>query len=140
MKKDSLRKAEPYLWILPSVILMGVFILIPIVSVFQMSMSDVSKAGKIKGFSGLANFTKVLRTPAFAMVLKKEDYASVVDLPASDSRVLRYLKGETLEVEDLVSSSEKAWQLVCVDGFPLGWGKSIGGVLKNKYLTGWRLC
>ena len=70
MKKDSLRKAEPYLWILPSVILMGVFILIPIVSVFQMSMSDVSKAGKIKGFSGLANFTKVLRTPAFAMVLK----------------------------------------------------------------------
>lgn len=70
MKKDSLRKAEPYLWILPSVILMGVFILIPIISVFQMSLSDVSKAGKIKGFNGIANFAKVLKSPAFAMVLK----------------------------------------------------------------------
>lgn len=77
---------------------------------------------------------------ALAMYLKKEEYAHTINFSAEDSRVFRYLKGETLEVEDLVSASEKAWQLVCVDGFPLGWGKSIGGVLKNKYLTGWRLC
>ena len=49
---------------------MAVFILVPILSVFQMSMSDVSKAGKIKGFNGLDNFTKVIKTPAFSLVLK----------------------------------------------------------------------
>jgi len=27
---------------------------------------------------------------------------------------------------------------VCVDGFPLGWGKVAQGTLKNKYLPGWR--
>ena len=70
MKKNGLRKAEPYLWILPSIILMGIFILIPIISVFQMSMSDVSKAGKIKGFNGIGNFIKVVKSPAFAIVLK----------------------------------------------------------------------
>lgn len=66
----TLRKVEPYLWIAPSVILMAVFILIPILSVFQMSMSDVSKAGKIRGFNGIENFAKVLKSPAFSLVLK----------------------------------------------------------------------
>ena len=31
------------------------------------------------------------------------------------------------------------WALVLVDGYPLGWGKLSNGVLKNKYLPGWRL-
>lgn len=70
MKNKSFRKVEPYLWILPSIILMAVFILIPIIFVFRMSLSDVSKAGIIKGFSGFANFTKVLRSSAFKLVLK----------------------------------------------------------------------
>ncbi len=68
--KRVLRTVEPYVWIAPSVILMAVFILIPILSVFQMSLSDVSKAGKIKGFNGIANFTKVLKAPAFSLVLQ----------------------------------------------------------------------
>ncbi|MDE7067929.1 MAG: sugar ABC transporter permease, partial [Schaedlerella arabinosiphila] len=49
---------------------MAVFILIPIVFVFRMSLSDVSKAGIIKGFSGFANFTKVMHSSAFKLVLK----------------------------------------------------------------------
>jgi multiple sugar transport system permease protein len=68
--KNKFRKVEPYIWILPSIILMAVFILIPIIFVFRMSLSDVSKAGIIKGFSGLANFTKVLNSSAFKLVLK----------------------------------------------------------------------
>ena len=50
--------------------LMFVFILIPIAFVFRMSMSKVTKAGLIKGFLGFENFSKVLGTPTFAMVLK----------------------------------------------------------------------
>ena len=69
-RSRTLRKIEPYLWIAPSLILMAVFILVPILSVFQMSMSDVSKAGKIKGFNGIDNFAKVIKSPAFGLVLK----------------------------------------------------------------------
>jgi len=63
-------KVEPYLWILPSVILMAIFIIVPIGSVFQMAMSDVNKAGIIKGFAGFKNITKVLNSSKFALVLK----------------------------------------------------------------------
>ena len=66
----ALRRIEPYIWIAPSVILMGIFILVPILSVFQMSLSDVSKAGKIKGFNGLGNFIKVVKGSAFGLVLQ----------------------------------------------------------------------
>lgn len=76
---------------------------------------------------------------AFAMVLKKEEYASCIDLSASDGRVIRYLKGETIEIGDKESGRESGWQLVCVDGYPLGWGKLIRGTLRNKYFSGWRM-
>ncbi len=70
MKKNSFRKVEPYIWIAPSIILMAIFILVPIVFVFRMALSDVSKAGLIRGFNGVANFTKVLKSAAFGLVLK----------------------------------------------------------------------
>jgi NOL1/NOP2/fmu family ribosome biogenesis protein len=76
---------------------------------------------------------------AFAMVLKKQEYASVIDLSAKDERVIRYLKGETIEIEDGESTRDSGWQLVCVDGYPLGWGKLIRGTLRNKYFSGWRM-
>ena len=65
-----LNKAEPYLWILPSVILMAIFIVIPIGSVFKMALSEVNKAGIIKGYAGFANFNKVLGSDKFTLVLK----------------------------------------------------------------------
>lgn len=75
---------------------------------------------------------------AFAMNLKKEEYRRTLDLQAQDPRVIRYLKGETLDVDDLTSPKEKGWYLVCVDGYPLGFGKLVNQTLKNKYLPGWR--
>lgn len=76
---------------------------------------------------------------AFAMVLRKESYASVIDLSAADERVIRYLKGETIEAEPEEGGRPEGWQLVCVDGYPLGWGKLVRGVLRNKYFSGWRM-
>ena len=75
---------------------------------------------------------------ALAMTLSAAICPCSIDLPVSDDRVIRYLKGETLDVDDLVTPKAKGWQLVCVDGFALGWGKLSGGTLKNKYCTGWR--
>ena len=65
-----LNKAEPYLWILPSIILMSIFIIVPIGFVFRMAFSQVTKAGLIKGFNGIDNFSKVLGSAKFGMVLK----------------------------------------------------------------------
>ena len=65
-----LNKAEPYLWILPSIILMSIFIIVPIGFVFRMAFSQVTKAGLVKGFIGFANFSKVLKSAKFIMVLK----------------------------------------------------------------------
>ena len=72
MKKPYtlLNKAEPYLWILPSIILMSIFIIIPIGFVFRMSISQVTKAGLVKGIIGFKNFEKVLSGAKFGMVLK----------------------------------------------------------------------
>lgn len=76
---------------------------------------------------------------SFAMALKKEEYAAAVDLDYDDERVIKYLKGETIDVGDLAEAGKKGWQLVCVNGYPLGWGKLANGTLKNKYHSGWRM-
>jgi len=70
VKKRTFRKTEPYLWIAPSIVLMAIFIVVPIFSVFRTAFSEVSKSGLIKGFNGVDNFVKVLSNPDFALVLK----------------------------------------------------------------------
>lgn len=74
MKKNTPRRLgstiEPYIWILPSVILMAIFIIVPIGFVFRMAFSQVTKAGLIKGFACFDNFSKVLGSSKFTMVLK----------------------------------------------------------------------
>lgn len=73
---------------------------------------------------------------ALAMALKKDEFTRCVDLSRDDPNVIKYLKGETIEIEG--STAKQGWNLICVDGFPLGWGKLTGSTLKNKYHAGWR--
>ena len=68
--RTLLNKAEPYVWIAPSIILMFIFIIIPIGFVFRMAFSQVTKAGLVKGFIGFGNFAKVLKSAKFTLVLK----------------------------------------------------------------------
>ena len=68
--KKVFRAIEPYIWIAPSVILMAIFIVIPICKVFQMSMNAVTKTNQLKGFNNFENFIKVVKAPAFSLVLK----------------------------------------------------------------------
>lgn len=69
-KRNLLKAASPYIWLLPSILLMTVFILFPIFEVFRTSLSEVSRAGIIKGFAGLDNFKKVVTGSTFGLVLK----------------------------------------------------------------------
>ena len=73
---------------------------------------------------------------AFANRLTKELYANYVDFSVDDVRVIKYLKGETVSIED---TAKKGWVLVMVDGYALGWAKASGGMLKNKYFSSWRM-
>lgn len=64
------RKWEPYLWLLPSLILMTVFVVFPILIVFKLSFSEISRAGTVGGFVGLNNFKAAVQDKAFGAVMK----------------------------------------------------------------------
>lgn len=72
---------------------------------------------------------------SLAVSLHREEYPYSVSFSLGDERILRYLKGETVEIED---KKLTGYVLVCVDGFSLGWAKASKGSLKNKYHPGWR--
>ena len=76
----------------------------------------------------------------FALALRAKDFDQVLDFPADDERLSRYLRGETLDVSDLIAGEKKrkGWQLVMAAGHPLGFGKLVNNNLKNKYPAGWR--
>lgn len=74
---------------------------------------------------------------ALAMSMKAGQFPNTVTFPAGDSRILRYLKGETISLEG-DEGPVKGWCLAAMEGFPLGWAKGTGMSLKNKYYPGWR--
>ncbi len=76
---------------------------------------------------------------ALAMYLTEEQFTNTVNFELKDERVIRYLKGETIETMGAESRGADGWCLVLAAGFPLGWAKRKGSALKNKYAPGWRM-
>ncbi|MCR4633635.1 MAG: RsmB/NOP family class I SAM-dependent RNA methyltransferase [Erysipelotrichaceae bacterium] len=72
---------------------------------------------------------------ALAMTMSPVKYGKILDLSLEDERVLKYLKCETLKVDDV---SLEGTLLVCVDHFPLGFGEVKNGILKNRYPVHYR--
>jgi len=70
--------------------------------------------------------------PAHALALWLKNCAAVQNLSGDSKEIEIYLKGGVL------SSLQKGWCLVTVDGFSIGWGKGDGKVLKNHYPKGLR--
>ena len=75
----------------------------------------------------------------FALALRKGDVDGIISLSVNDQRLTRYLKGETLNIEPAEAAHTKGWHLLCVEGYPLGFGKLVGQTFKNKYPAGWRV-
>ena len=71
---------------------------------------------------------------ALAMNIKFDEWENPLNLSATDERVIKYLKGETIEAND----EYMGIRLVCVDGFSLGFVKQNKKSCKNKYYQGWR--
>ena len=74
-----------------------------------------------------------------AHALRKGEADAIISLSVDDSRLERYLKGETLTIAPEEAAHTKGWHLLCVEGYPLGFGKLVNGTLKNKYPAGWRV-
>lgn len=62
-------KWEPYLWLLPSILLMLIFVVFPVAIVFKLSFSEISRAGVVGGFIGLNNFREAVSSDAFGTVM-----------------------------------------------------------------------
>jgi NOL1/NOP2/fmu family ribosome biogenesis protein len=81
---------------------------------------------------------------ALAMGLSADEYARVLNLSSESNDAIRYLKGETLIMEEQRIERNRAdipfkgYCLICVDGFQVGWGKWLEGMIKNEYQAGWR--
>ncbi|MWC28931.1 RsmB/NOP family class I SAM-dependent RNA methyltransferase [Paenibacillus sp. MMS18-CY102] len=102
----------------------------------------VVRAGWYLGDAGAYRFEP---SQALAMGLKASEAKLSWHAPVDDPAILRYLKGETLHLDPEAltvaipaDTLVKGYTLVCVDGYPLGWGKYASGMLKNELPAGWR--
>jgi NOL1/NOP2/sun family putative RNA methylase len=82
----------------------------------------------------LGNFKKGRFEPAhpLALFLKADRARNLIDFKPGDSQLAGYLRGESFQ-----SAGDLGWMLICVDGYGLGWGKRVQGVVKNHYPRGW---
>ncbi len=79
---------------------------------------------------------------SLALALDASLCSAKVCFKPDDPALTRYLKGEVLEegmMEGRTQDLSNGWKLVCVDEYPLGWGKMAGARLKNHLPGGWRL-
>lgn len=70
---------------------------------------------------------------ALALSLRREQARDSVDLQPDGAEVEAYLAGAELE-----RSGPDGWTLVCIAGYPLGWGRRGRGIVKNRYPKGLR--
>lgn len=62
---------------------------------------------------------------ALALALKKEDFKRSIDV--GDDEIQKYMHG------DVLPCSVNGYTAVTYKGYPAGWGKGSGGILKNHY-------
>lgn len=90
---------------------------------------DIDKIKVIRCGLHLGQCKKNRFEPSHALVLamKKEDFKNTENFDYSDSQIKLYLTG------NVINSDKSGWCAVCVNGYPLGWGKASNGILKNHY-------
>lgn len=76
---------------------------------------------------------------SLALALKLSEAKNVVKLTWDDPQTTGFFNGQSVMLSDeLVAECKKGWALVCVDGYPAGWGKVNGAQVKNHYPKGLR--
>ena len=70
---------------------------------------------------------------ALALSLKPEEVSQSENLILESGLAEKYLRGETFETK-----GKNGFCLITVDGYSLGWGKAVNGIMKNHYPKGLR--
>lgn len=76
---------------------------------------------------------------SLALALKQSEAKNVVKLTCDDPQTTGFFNGQSVMLSDgQAAECKKGWALVCVDGYPAGWGKVNGAQVKNHYPKGLR--
>lgn len=76
---------------------------------------------------------------SLALALKISEAKNVVKLTCDNPQTIGFFNGQSVMLSDEQSAEcKKGWALVCVDGYPAGWGKVNGAQVKNHYPKGLR--
>ncbi len=96
-------------------------------------MPDLSGVSVLRLGVELGTWDGKLFKPAHALLMAFGERANR-KLALTREEAKKYLRGETLQRD-----CANGWCAVCVEGFPLGLGKSVGGTVKNHLPKGLRL-
>ena len=76
---------------------------------------------------------------SLALALKLSEAKNVVKLTCDNPQTIGFFNGQSVMLSDeQAAECKKGWALVCVDGYPAGWGKVNGTQIKNHYPKGLR--
>lgn len=76
---------------------------------------------------------------SLALALKLNDAKNLVKLTCDNPQTISFFNGQSVMLSDeQAAECKKGWALVCVDGYPAGWGKVNGAQVKNHYPKGLR--
>ncbi len=76
---------------------------------------------------------------SLALALKKSEAENTVELTCDDPQTNGFFNGLSIMLtKEQADKCKKGWVLVCVDGYPAGWGKVNGTQVKNHYPKGLR--
>jgi NOL1/NOP2/sun family putative RNA methylase len=82
---------------------------------------------------GSTQKNRFIPSHALALGMQTKNSKQILPLRSGDSQVHAYLSGNSF-----LNQGEDGWILVCVDGYPVGWGKRVQNVIKNFYPRGLR--
>lgn len=89
MKRSGLKKMEPYLWLLPTMILFGVFTFYPFLETIIKSFFILDSRGSIMQFVGIDNYQRIFTDERFLMAIRNTLLFVVITVPSS--KVLGFL-------------------------------------------------
>ena len=71
---------------------------------------------------------------SLALALKLNDAKNLVKLTCDNPQTICFFNGQSVMLsEEQAAECKMGWALVCVDGYPAGWGKVNGAQVKNHY-------
>lgn len=111
---------------------------------YELPNLDGLKVARAGWMIGEIKNNKFLPYHPLAMGIRPEEATRVLSLSPDSELLLRYLRGETIFVkeEQLQINGElkcNGFVLVCVNRFPVGFGKYMDGMIKNELPAGWRM-